>query len=455
MVSAGLQPAGLDELETEARPEFEASAAAEPLYAMRKGLEVFPLDSSSRQPKFVVRADENKSYVLPEKLKDILLLFDGTRTLRDVARDFSASAGAPVGEEQVREKALGLFKTYNLIEEVRDGGPQEEAPAAVAEKKKDSAEFVFRLPVVTAERARPVTDRLTWLFHPAAVTAGVLLIALTQIAFTTRLFTPTRFTIPLGASDLLGYYALVVATAAFHELGHAAACRRYGCEHGAIGVMLYMIFPAFYVNLSNAWRLSGRKRAVIDAGGVYFQLLTTVPLYLIHLATGNPHCAVAIVSVNVMALFSLNPILKFDGYWLLVDLSGLVNLRARSWAVVKEVARWGLGLAAGVPTLEEVAGRGKRLFLVVYSFLSLALITSFVLFLVIYAPDRARAVAAASRELLAGSGRGAAPEILTLGSLLINLFFLFFIYKLARVAYKLAVGRVFKPLAARAWRRQP
>jgi uncharacterized membrane protein len=122
---------------------------------------------------------------------------------------------------------------------------------------------------------------------------------------------------------------------------------------------------------------------------------------------------------------------------------------------VKEVARWGLGLAPGVPTLEEVAGRGKRLFLVVYSFLSLALITSFVLFLVIYAPDRARAVAAASRELLAGSGRGAAPEILTLGSLLINLFFLFFIYKLARVAYKLAVGRVFKPLAARAWRRQP
>ena len=446
MVSVSLQPAGRDEL----APEANAGAGAEKLYAMRKELEVFPLDSSSRQPKFVVRAGDNKSYVIPEKLKDILLLFDGTRTLQDVARAFSANEGVQVSDEQLRETAFVLFKTYNLIEEVR---PEEhEQPTAPPERKRDSFEFVFRLPVVTARLARPVTDRLTWLFSPAAVIPATLLIALTQIAFMGRLFTP-RFTIPLGPADLLIYYALVVATAAFHELGHAAACRRYGCEHGTIGVMLYMIFPAFYVNLSNAWRLSGRQRAVIDAGGIYFQLLTTIPLYLIHLLTGDPHCAVAIVSVNVMVLFSLNPILKFDGYWLLVDLSGLVNLRARSWRVVKETVRWSLGMAAGVPTLEEVAGRGKKLFLVAYSFLSLVIISNFILFIVLYAPARMRMVAAAWRELVNGSSRGAAPEILTLGTLLINLFFLYFIYKLLRVAYKLVGGKVFKLLNPRRWRR--
>lgn len=451
MVTASIQPAERDE--PVAAPRAGAGAPAEPekLYAMRKGLEVFPLDSSSRQPKFVVRAGESKSYVLPEKLKDILLLFDGTRTLLDVARDFSAVGGARVSDEQVRDKALSLFKTYNLVEEVATEGTPGGADAPA---QKHSLELVFRLPVVTQERARPLTERLTWLFSPWAVVPGVLLVILCQAAFVAHLFTP-HFRIPLGATDLLAYYALVVATAAFHEFGHAAACRRYGCEHGAIGVMLYMVFPAFYVNLSNAWRLSGRQRAVIDVGGVYFQLLTTVPLYLIHLATGNPHCAVAIVSVNVMVLFSLNPVLKFDGYWLLVDLSGLVNLRARSWAVVKEIVRWALGLAAGVPSLEEVAGRGKKLFLVVYSFLSLGIISSFVLFLVIYAPARARAVAAASRELVTGSGRGLAPELLTLGTLLMNLFFLFFIYKLARVAYGQVGGRVFKLLDPRRRRRQP
>ncbi len=455
-MSVSLQPAGHDELGLEANAEYEmleANAEPEKLYAMRKGLEVFPLDSSSRQPKFVVRADDNKSYVVPKKLKDILLLFDGTRTLGDVARDFSASEGVQVSDEQLRETAFGLFQTYNLIEEVR---PDEQAESAASpEKKKSSLELVFRLPVITPERARPVTERLTWLFSPSVVTVGVLLIVATQLAFVLRLFTPGRLAIPFGPTDLLVYYALVVATAAFHELGHAAACRRYGCEHGAIGVMLYMVFPAFYVNLSNAWRLGGRQRAVIDIGGIYFQMLTTVPLYLIHLLTGNVHCAVALVSVNVMALFSLNPILKFDGYWLLVDLSGLVNLRARSWKVVKEIVRWSLGLAAGVPTLEEVAGRGKKLFLVTYSFISLGLMTSFVIFLIMYAPARVRMVAAASRQLVYGSGRGLAPEILTLTTLLINLFFLFFLYKLARALYRLLAPKLFKLLVPRRWRREP
>lgn len=448
MVSVSLQPAERDE------PLLEAKAVDEPekLYAMRKRLELFPLDSSSRQPKFVVRAGDNKSYVIPEKLKEILQLFDGTRTLQDVARDFSASEGVEVSEEQLRETAFGLFKTYNLVEEVLTD--EQEASPATPEKKRHSLELVFRLPVITPERARPITERLTWLFSPAVVTVCVLLIVATQLAFALRLFTP-RFTIPLGPTDLLIYYALVVATAAFHELGHAAACRRYGCEHGAIGVMLYMVFPAFYVNLSNAWRLSGRQRAVIDIGGIYFQMLTTIPLYLIHLLTGNVHCAVALVSVNVMALFSLNPILKFDGYWLLVDLSGLVNLRARSWKVVKEIARWSLGLAAAVPTLEEVAGRGKKLFLVAYSFMSLGIMCSFVAFLVIYAPARLRMVVAASRELAFGAERGVANEILTLTTLLINLFFLYFIYRLARGVYKLLAPKLSRLVLPRRWRREP
>ena len=441
---ASLQPAGLDEF------GLEADAEAEKLYVLRKELEVFPLDSSSKQPKFVVRAGDNKSYVITEKLKDILLLFDGTRTLRDVARDFSAREGVEISDEQLRETAFGPFKTYSLIEEVQP----DEQTLAPPEKKKHSLELVFRLSIITPERARPITERLTWLFSPAAVTVGVLLIVATQVAFVLRLFTP-RFNVPLRPTDLLIYYALVIATAAFHELGHAAACRRYNCEHGAIGVMLYMVFPAFYVNLSNAWRLSGRQRAVIDVGGIYFQLLTTVPLYLIHLLTGNVHCAVALVSVNVMALFSLNPILKFDGYWLLVDLSGLVNLRARSWRVVKQVVRWSLGLAAGVPALEEIAGRGKKLFLVTYSFLSFGMMSSFILFLIIYAPARVRMVAAAARELLTSSSRGVAPEILTLATLLMNLFFLFFLYKLARAVYRLLADKLFKLIVPRRWRRQP
>jgi putative peptide zinc metalloprotease protein len=430
-------------------PAAQVRAELEKKYVMKRHLEVFPLDSSSKEPKFVVRAGDDRSYVISEKLKDILLLFDGTRTLRDVAEALSARAGVTVRDEQMREVVSKLTGQYGFIEEwaapgARDVRAQTSSERAGDGKRGRSFEFVFRMPLVSARVARPVTNRLTWLFNPAVVVCGAVLVALAQAALLGHWFTP-RVTIPLAPSDLLLYYALVVATAAVHELGHAAACRRYDCEHGAIGVLWYIVFPALYVNLSNVWRLSARQRAVVDLGGVYFQLLTTIPLYLIHLWTGNPHCAVAIFSVNVMVLFSLNPILKFDGYWLLVDLSGLVNLRARAWRVVKEVVRWGFGAERGVPALEEVAGRGKRLLLVTYSFLSLGLFTSFILLLVIYAPSRVGTLAGAARGVVSGFDGGAAPGLLAVGRLLVNLLFLLFIYKLVR-------GTLSKLFAARGTR---
>lgn len=425
-------------------PTVRAELGLEKTYVLKKHLEIFPLDSSSKQPEFVVRVGDDRSYVVSEKLKDILLLFDGRRTLRDVTEAFSAQERVRVRDEQMREVVSRLVTHYDLIEEVAAGaGPEGRTttPApAPGEKTGRSFEFVFRLPVISARVARPITDRLTWLFHPAAVACALALIALTEVSFLGHWLTPP-VTIPLGPSDILLFYLLVVTTAAVHEFGHATACRRYGCEHGSIGVLWYIVFPALYVNLSNAWRLSGRQRAVIDIGGIYFQLLTTIPLYLIHLWTGNPHCAVAILSVNVMVLFSLNPILKFDGYWLLVDLSGLVNLRARAWRVVKELVRWGLGAGRSLPTLEEVAGRGKKLLLVTYSFLSLGLFSSFILLLVIYAPARLGALPAAVREVGKGLGTGATPALMASAKLLLNLLFLLFIYRLLKMTVFRLFGR--------------
>jgi hypothetical protein len=441
MLSAGTHTAAAAKPEpgpaAELGPGAEARPELDKTYVMRGHVEVFPLDSSSRRPQFAVRAGEDKSYVISEKLRDILLLFDGTRTLREVLEVFAAREGLRAGDGRLLATALTLINKYNLVEEAtepgREGQDAGRPEAAAKGKKKHSLEYTFHLPVIPPRLARHVTDRLTWLFNPAAVTAGLVLVVLTQLAFFGEWFAP-RPKLLFGAGDILACYLLVLATALFHEFGHATACRRYGCEHGAIGFMLYLIFPALYVNLSNAWRLSGRRRAVIDAGGVYFQLLTTAPLYAVYLLTGSPHCAVTIISVDVMVLFSLNPILKFDGYWLLVDLSGLVNLRPRAWRVLREVLRWSMGRTAAVPVLEEINGRGKRLFLVAYSFLSLGIFTSFVLFLVILAPARAMMLAGGVRELLSGPGRGATPTLLTLGSILANFFFLFLVYKLFRVA---------------------
>jgi hypothetical protein len=420
-------------------------------YVTNPHLEIFPLDSSSRQPTYVVSSGEGKGYVISENLKDILQLFDGTRTLSEVAEALSADKGARVSDEHIRELVSTLVKRYNLIREAEpypDTASRSQGESGVKSKSnKGSFEFVFRLPVISPPLARPITERLTWLFQPVIVITAVAAIILTHFAFMGRWFAP-RPAISFGPSDILLCYFLAILTALVHEFGHATACRRYACEHGAIGFLLYIVFPSLYVDLSRTWRLTSKQRAVVDVGGVYFQLLTTIPLYLIYLLTGSAHCAVTILAVDVMVLLSLNPILKFDGYWLLVDLSGLINLRARSWRVIKEVVSWSLGRTTCVPVLNEVSGRGKKLLLVTYSFITLGMLTSFMLLLLFYAPSRVSGLVNAAYELALAPGRGLSAILLSIGKLLMSLFFLLFIYRFLR-------GTIFRLFSASAWRKTP
>ncbi len=413
-------------------------------YRIKDDVEIFPLDSSSTQPRYVVRSGHDKSFVVSEELKNILELFDGSRTVDEVARTISAGQAIPVSGEQMFEKLSKLIGPHHLIEEVgkaHQTNSRENGKKPPPRTKTHSFELVFRLPLISPRIAERITRRLIWFFEPAFVLTAVGAMLIVQLVFLSNWFA-ARPAVTFGPKDILIDYALILATALFHEFGHATACRRYRCEHGPIGFLLYMIFPSLYVNLSNAWRLPGKKRAVIDIGGIYFQLLTTIPLYLIYLMTGDTHCAVVILSVDSMVLFSLNPILKFDGYWLLVDLSGLVNLRTRGWRVAKEAVFWSLGLRRDMPILNEVSGKGKKLLLIFYSFMTLALFTSFVFFLIAFAPARVSTLANTVHEIAKGSNKGAQAILQNVGRLLTSLFFFMFAYRLLQnTVFKLIRNR--------------
>ena len=77
---------------------------------------------------------------------------------------------------------------------------------------------------------------------------------------------------------LLAFLGLIVASMLFHELGHAAACRYGGGRPGAIGAGLYLMLPAFYTNVTDAYRLPRRARVRTDLGGIYFNAVFIVIL---------------------------------------------------------------------------------------------------------------------------------------------------------------------------------
>jgi putative peptide zinc metalloprotease protein len=98
---------------------------------------------------------------------------------------------------------------------------------------------------------------------------------------------------------------------------------------------LYLVFPVFYANVTHAWRLERKPRVVVDLGGMYFQLILTIPAFLLFHLTQEQVWLLFFLELDAMILFCLNPFLRFDGYWLCSDFLGVPNLRSRSQFLMK------------------------------------------------------------------------------------------------------------------------
>jgi putative peptide zinc metalloprotease protein len=138
-----------------------------------------------------------------------------------------------------------------------------------------------------------------------------------------------------GPDNLLLLLATFVIVKTLHELGHAFAARRFGAECHEAGVMLMMFTPLLYTNVTDAWILDRRSRLMITAAGMLVEL-TLASVATILWFAASPGIFKAMLA-NVMVLctvgtivFNGNPLLRFDGYFLLTDFAGLPNLSQRA-----------------------------------------------------------------------------------------------------------------------------
>lgn len=185
--------------------------------------------------------------------------------------------------------------------------------------------FFISMELLPTALASRLGQRLAWLFRPSVaamlLSAFAILHLLTLPAAMQAVHSNWQ---NAGTVPLL--LTLLVLSGLLHELGHITACRYFGCQHGGIGIGLYLIFPAWFADVSPVWRLTRRQRAVVDLGGVYFQAVLLIGLDAWALSSGDSFILQLIWMITFTMLFTLNPMFKFDGYWLLSDLSGLHNL---------------------------------------------------------------------------------------------------------------------------------
>ena len=167
----------------------------------------------------------------------------------------------------------------------------------------------------------------SWLFHPVLVVAGVTAAVVGEIwLFGTQPMGSALAQALADPTSVLLIGVLAIASAFFHEIGHATGCRYSGVRPGPIGAGVYLVWPVFYTDITNSYRLgrAGRLRTVL--GGVYFNALFIIGLTFLYVWTGSPFLLAAILISNLELVQQLLPTLRFDGYYIVSDLVGIPDL---------------------------------------------------------------------------------------------------------------------------------
>ena len=123
-------------------------------------------------------------------------------------------------------------------------------------------------------------------------------------------------------------YVFLIVVGMIHEFGHSSAAARFGVPAKEVGFGFYLIFPVLYTDVTKVWLLNRYRRIVVNVGGIYFQLLINIGLYFAFKnLTAYQNIISALFLTNTsLALYSLNPIMRNDGYWIYSDYFDIPNL---------------------------------------------------------------------------------------------------------------------------------
>jgi putative peptide zinc metalloprotease protein len=291
-------------------------------------------NSGYSPPPFLARRPDGQVIQMSRLLYLVAAQIDGARSANAIAQLVSEDLGRSLDAEQVRYLITAKLLPLGLI-----AGPG--APAAPP-KATPLLALRARGTLLPELAANAVAALLRPLFRWQAVLAVVVSVA----AVDYWLFATAGPAAGLGQvlqnpASLLIVFALSVASAAFHECGHATACRYGGARPGAIGAGIYLIWPSFFTNVTDSYRLSRGARIRTDLGGLYFNLIFILAMAGLYEATSAKVLLLVIAVTHLEMLQQLLPFVRFDGYFILSDLVGVPDLFARAAPILNSVLRRG------------------------------------------------------------------------------------------------------------------
>lgn len=283
----------------------------------------------------------------------ILNMLDGDTSLQTIKDEFQRKFAPQRITLQDLQQFIGMLHRSGLVISQMNGQGQQLRRRGDQRRRKEllgkfANIFALRFRGIDPER---ILNRLLpwfgWLFTPAAL-IGTLCLALSALMlvmlqfkqFQTKLPTFEQF---FAAENWIWLGLTMAVVKIIHEFGHGLSCKKFGGECHEMGLMLLVFTPCLYCNVSDSWMLPNKwQRVFIGAAGMYVELILasiatfvwwySSPGFVNYLALA----VVFICSVSTV-VFNGNPLLRFDGYYILMDILEIPNLRQKSTEVLK---RW-------------------------------------------------------------------------------------------------------------------
>lgn len=290
----------------------------------------------------------NQYYRLPQGAYEFISKLSSRKTVGEVWNDLLNSGMENVPSQgEVIEMLSQLYQSNMLLYEGVDDGMMlfDRNKKKVQKKVKATLLNIFFLKV-------PVFDpefllrRLKWLIN-ILLSVPFALVWLAAIIVAAKYGIENFDTLKdqthgfLSPSNIGWVYVCTVIVKLLHEFGHSAVVKKYGGEVHTVGVMFMLLAPLPYMDASASWSFRKKwHRVFVGAGGMLFEFfIAAVALILWANLGGGILKALAynvfiICSVSTV-LFNINPLMRFDGYYILTDLLDMPNLQQRSVSHLK------------------------------------------------------------------------------------------------------------------------
>lgn len=302
-----------------------------------------------------------KYYRFQEEEYAILNMLDGRRSLDEIKEKFQKEfPPQKITLEELSQFIGTLHRSGLILTGVHDQGYQ----LYERSLKRRRQELIQAFSNILCIRFKGIDPErilnflypfVSWVFTPFTMFISIVmmisagLLVLTHFdTFYSKLPSFYQFFTPENG---LWLAVILGLTKILHEFGHGLTCKHFGGECHEMGVMILVLTPCLYCNVSDSWMLPSKwARAAIGFAGIFVEVwlaafCTFLWWYsnpgLLH----NICLNIMFISSVSTIIFNANPLLRYDGYYVLADLMEIPNMRQKASSILsRKAGEWCLGL---------------------------------------------------------------------------------------------------------------